>query len=92
VGPEGDTYSGHTWGRRFALWPLTEAGRRLADESRGTSTKRAPYERLLELCAVEHAEAVQADRVDPRRSSLVRRADADARALERRVLQEFDAA
>jgi hypothetical protein len=94
VGSNGDTWSVHAWDRRFALWPLTADGRRVAEESKQFDPRRASYAALLELCAFERLEVVQAGPVpeNARRRALIGSADIQARMLETRVDRALDAA
>jgi hypothetical protein len=75
-GPDGQKWAGHRYGRMFALWPLTTAGRMLIDGA-SWEFKIPPCERI----AVERTnEAKQADPTG-RRRALIRRADEQARVL-----------
>lgn len=84
LGASGDAWAKNPWGRRFALWPLTDAGRTLASESR-QEAKGTGYPRLLALCSKERGNEVTAAAGSPRRRVLLARADNEARLLERRV-------
>jgi hypothetical protein len=92
-GEHGDEWAKHTWGRRFALWPFLDDGRRLAEEAAGCP-ERPSYDELLALCAVERSADVQAPLNDgrPRRRARVRGADAQARLLEARIERALDRA
>lgn len=98
-GPDGDKWGGHQWGRLFALWQHTEAGRKLAEESAERS--RAKHGFLLtplDLIAAEREAAARA--ADPgtsagtgrwhaRRRALIGRADGQARSLYGRMMAEL---
>ena len=87
-GEHGDRWAQHEFGRRFALWPFTDSGRRLADESALLSAAASWYERRIDIITREREAEREADRAgtgSPRRRILLRKADAEARSLERRV-------
>ena len=95
LGPHGDRWAQHQWGRRFALWPLVPAGRQLLEEASTTSSELDHYLRQLEVLSSERAAEVQAERGNPRRRALIALADRQARLLESRVeraIAEIEAA
>ena len=84
-GAPGDTWAQHEWGRRFALWPFTEAGGKLADQSSHASAAPEWYDRRI--AAIAHERQAETDAADgsPRRRVLISQADTQARTLEHRV-------
>jgi hypothetical protein len=85
LGPSGDTWAQHQWGRRFALWPFTNAGQQLAQEAKLESSEFDGYARALEAVRTARQAEVEADSGSPRRRALLGLADSQARALEQRV-------
>jgi hypothetical protein len=83
-GEHGERWSASSWGRSFALWPLGEAGERLASESRAASDEDDRFARELALCRAERD--AQSEHPNPRRQALINQADGEARAFERRVV------
>jgi hypothetical protein len=92
LGPRGDEWGQHHWGRRFAIWPLVDAGERLVEESSVVAECADWYDRKLEILKLERVAVVQAERGDPRRRALLAMADRQARALESRVERAIKAA
>ncbi len=87
-GPEGDKWGSHCWGRMFALWPLTQAGRQLAAE--GAARSRGRHGFLispLDLIASERDAEFRAGVTErnSRRRALIAQADRQARELWRRT-------
>jgi hypothetical protein len=82
---EGATkWATHRWQRRFVLWPLTGAGRALAEGS-PDHRQGDGYARLLELCEAERQAEVEATVGSPRRRLLLGAADRQSRLLEARA-------
>jgi hypothetical protein len=85
-GLEGDRWGQHKWGRLFALWQHTSAGKQLSKESAERS--RAGHGYLLaplDLIAAERDAELRASVRSARRRALLARADVDARHLLRRM-------
>jgi hypothetical protein len=91
VGEHGDTWAMHHWGRRFALWPLTEAGQRLFEEASAASAETDWFARRLDVLKRERQAELDVDRPSPRRRNLITLADSEARALERRAREALKA-
>jgi RNase P subunit RPR2 len=89
-GAEADEYDAHPWGRRFVLWPLTEAGKRIAERT-GHLHAAGGYEGTLELCRTERNDA-EASTASPLSRALCRNAEIESRALEARVKQAIEEA
>jgi hypothetical protein len=85
LGPTGDEWALHQWGRRFALWPLTDAGRQLIAEHPTDGLELDAYQRSLRAAQEARLSEVQAERGNPRRRALLGLADSQARQLEQRV-------
>lgn len=101
MGAEGDKWRHHAWGRVFALWPHTEAGRLLARESAersraGHGFLLAPLDLLAsERDAEARAGAPARDPWRDRRRALLGQADKQARQLMirvRAVIEQLEAA
>jgi hypothetical protein len=84
-GEHGDRWAQHEFGRRFALWPFTEAGAKLADASALSSSAATWYERRIDIIARERQTERDGQASTPRRRVLIAKADTEARGLERRV-------
>lgn len=84
VGEHGDKFAKTPWGRRFALWPLTSAGKRLAMTSKLQAAGDG-YERVLKLCALERQAARKGATASPLRAILIAQADQQARLIEARA-------
>jgi hypothetical protein len=85
-GTDGAKWGSHKWGRVFALWQHTKAGRQIAQESaeksrRGHGFLIAP----LDLIAAERDAEFRAEECSTHRRALLRAADTQARELLRRV-------
>lgn len=78
LSPQADGYADHPWGRRFALWPLTEPGRQLAGDA-------GDFDCALEACDIAREAEASCALGSPRRRMLISEANQAARALERRV-------
>lgn len=77
-GIDGDRYGAHKWGRLFAVWPLTHAGKQIvAETGRASSVRLRPIERL----ANERNRSELLTVPDLRLRSLLGRADREARGL-----------
>lgn len=95
-GPEGDKWGHHKWGRVFALWPLTQAGKKLAEfganrSKDGHGWLMAP----IDLIMNERDGEIRAERPMPARRALIAQADRQARELElkmREALSDTEAA
>jgi len=64
-GPRGDEWAGHLWGRRFALWPLTEAGKRLDAEATERHHGGDEYTRSVATLTALRVAEVQVERGNP---------------------------
>jgi len=87
---DGDRWGGHKWGREFALWPLTEAGRQIAKQAANRSLKG--FEHLmapLDLIATERAAEARSGAPNRARQALLRKADAQAKILLRRMSEAY---
>lgn len=85
-GPEGDKWGPHKWGRIFALWPLTQAGRKLAEL--GANRSKGGHGWLIEpidLISNERDTDSRSDVRDPGRRALIGQADKQARDLHARM-------
>ena len=82
----GERWAGHRWGRSFALWPLSDAGALLADESKAQSDEPERYARQLDLCRLEREAHALGGGPSPRRQALIHEADTQARRRERRAI------
>jgi hypothetical protein len=85
-GPEGDKWGPHKWGRMFALWPLTQAGRKLAEL--GASRSKGGHGWLIapiDLISNERDTDSRSDVRDPGRRALIGQADKQARELHARM-------
>jgi hypothetical protein len=87
LGPFGDQWAQTTWGRRFALWPLTEAGQKLAEESKFKPADGDWFTQQLDVLRDARMSVVQEDNPSPRVRALIGLADSQARALEQRAEQ-----
>lgn len=79
-GPDGQKWAGHGYGRVFALWPLTRAGRALIEQ--------AKWEFKLPVCeriAVERTNEAKSQDPTGKRRALIRQADEQARMMRRAV-------
>jgi hypothetical protein len=72
---------------RFALWPLTEAGQKLAEESKFNPAAGDWFSQQLDVLRDARMSVVQEESPSPRVRALVGLADAQARALEQRAEQ-----
>ncbi len=84
-GEHGDRWAQHEFGRRFALWPFTDSGVKLVEESGLSSIEASWYERRIDIIARERQAERDGIGSTPRRRVLLAAADQEARALERRV-------
>jgi hypothetical protein len=88
-GPDGDKWAAHSWGRTFALWPLTSGGKGIAQlylrrgELKGAGHLVLPADRIV---AEREAES-RTTAPDMLRRTLISRADREARLLESRMLR-----
>lgn len=89
--PHAYEWDGHPWGRSFALWPLTDAGRRFAEQT-GHLHAAGGYEGTLELCRGQRLAIEEGTVTDPLTRALERNAKLESRALEARVKQAIDEA
>lgn len=95
-GPDGERWARHRWGRIFALWQHTEAGKWLvadwAKESGKSNSTVGTHLRPLEaLATMRNTDMVAGKAADPRRRARIGQADRQARALwarTRGVLQQ----
>ncbi len=91
-GPEGDKWGAHKWGRLFALWPRTPAGRALAkinaDRSKWAHKLKI---KPIDLIANERDAKERGQTADPRVRALINQADSQARARWARVLEALSA-
>lgn len=81
-GPDGDKWGQNKWGRLFALWQHTEAGKQLALD--GAKRSKGGHGFLiapLELIATERDAEFRALTPNPRRRALISQADRQAREL-----------
>jgi hypothetical protein len=96
-GPSADRWKLHPWGKRFALWPLTDGGKKLIRES-----ETAANARFLPVDVIaSERQAEEASRITPElaslatqrkracRRALIRQADCEARGLEARMLDRI---
>jgi hypothetical protein len=86
-GPDGDRWGAHRYGRIFALWQDTAAGRQLAEL--GANRSKGGHGHLippLDLIATERETEFQNPNQDPRRRALIGQADRQARELHRSML------
>jgi hypothetical protein len=94
LGEHGDRWGQHVWSRRFALWPLTEAGRLIYEEAGLASGESDPYAKRLDVIAKERAAELEGPSRE-RRRALIALADEQSRTLERRIeraIREMEAA
>lgn len=95
VGVHGDAWGKHRRGRRFSIWPFVKAGERLAAEAQTPSIDAVWYVQQIKTIEAECLAEESSAHGDPRRRMLIKRADQEARWIERRIdqlLQKYEAA
>lgn len=81
-GAEGDRWGKHHWGRAFALWPHTDAGRALVADARRSSKLGSAYLlRPIDVLAAERIAEGEATVSNLRRRALIAAAKDQARAV-----------
>lgn len=83
-GEHGEKWAAHDWGRGFSLWPMNDAGQRLADEATAQTLEIEPFARQLDLIRLERESYLAGDR-NERRQALIFQSDGAARRFERRI-------
>lgn len=83
-GEHGEKWATHPWGRSFPLWPMNEAGQRLADEATGESLETDAFARQLDRIRIEREQYLAGEQ-NERRQALIFQSDGAARRFERRI-------
>jgi hypothetical protein len=81
-GPDGDRFALHRWGRAFAVWPMTRAGKMLYESEAASSAARSGYlVREIDLLTNARNDEETARLPNHRRRALITAADRQARSL-----------
>jgi hypothetical protein len=92
-GPDGAKWAPTKWGRAFALWPMTEAGKRLFDRAARRSRLRSGYlRRPIDVLTEEREAESRAEEPDIERRILLGEADKQARVIADRLRARLEQA